>query len=223
MREVSGGGPIDSRRRGDGERRRRLWAAARQPRRVIKRYSNRKLYDTKDSRYVTLQQIGEMVRAGEEVQIIDNATKEDKTEVTLALIISEDLKSQPRSRPARHAAGSDPGARRAPARRSCARARSAGSSPARSPARAAWRRLRRRRAPRPSRRRRCRHRPMPPPPLDTDRSSHAEGAPERDRRELEADARPVAAGRRRAHPRDPAGRRACSRSPGRGQAPVAAR
>src|SRR5512132_2258495 len=69
------------------------------PRRVIKRYSNRKLYDTKDSRYVTLQQIGELVRAGEEVQIIDNATKEDKTEVTLALIISEDLKSQPRSVP----------------------------------------------------------------------------------------------------------------------------
>ena len=54
------------------------------PRRVITRYSNRKLYDTQDSRYVTLQQIGEMVRAGEEVQIIDNATKEDKTDVTLA-------------------------------------------------------------------------------------------------------------------------------------------
>src|SRR5512132_2455305 len=69
------------------------------PRRVIKRYSNRKLYDTKDSRYVTLHQIGELVRAGEEVQIIDNATKEDKTEVTLALIISEDLKAQPRSVP----------------------------------------------------------------------------------------------------------------------------
>jgi polyhydroxyalkanoate synthesis repressor PhaR len=73
--------------------------AREKPRRVIKRYSNRKLYDTKDSRYVTLQQIGEMVRAGEEVQIIDNATKEDKTEVTLALIISEDLKAQPRSVP----------------------------------------------------------------------------------------------------------------------------
>ena len=69
------------------------------PRRVIKRYSNRKLYDTKDSRYVTLQQIGAMVRAGEDVQIIDNATKKDKTEVTLALIISEDVKSQPRSVP----------------------------------------------------------------------------------------------------------------------------
>lgn len=68
-------------------------------RRVIKRYSNRKLYDTRDSRYVTLIQIAEMVRAGEDVQIIDNATKEDKTEVTLALIISEELKIQPRSVP----------------------------------------------------------------------------------------------------------------------------
>jgi polyhydroxyalkanoate synthesis repressor PhaR len=67
--------------------------------RVIKRYSNRKLYDTKDSRYVTLQQIGEMVRSGEDVQIIDNKTKEDKTEITLALILSEDLKSEPRSVP----------------------------------------------------------------------------------------------------------------------------
>ena len=68
-------------------------------RRIIKRYSNRKLYDTRESRYVTLLQIAEMVRAGEDVQIIDNASKEDKTEVTLALIISEELKSQPRSVP----------------------------------------------------------------------------------------------------------------------------
>jgi polyhydroxyalkanoate synthesis repressor PhaR len=68
-------------------------------RRVIKRYSNRKLYDTKDSRYVTLLQIADMVRAGEEVQIIDNATKEDKTDVTLALIISEELKARPRGIP----------------------------------------------------------------------------------------------------------------------------
>lgn len=67
--------------------------------RVIKRYSNRKLYDTRDSRYVTLQQIGEMVRHGEDVQIIDNKSKEDKTEITLALILSEDLKNKPRSVP----------------------------------------------------------------------------------------------------------------------------
>ena len=64
------------------------------PRRVIKRYSNRKLYDTKDSRYVTLLQIAEMVRTGEEVQIIDNNTKEDLTEVTLAQIIYEEQKQK---------------------------------------------------------------------------------------------------------------------------------
>jgi polyhydroxyalkanoate synthesis repressor PhaR len=69
------------------------------PRRVIKRYSNRKLYDTKDSRYVTLLQIAEMVRAGEEVQIIDNNSKEDLTEVTLAQIIYEEQKSHSRSVP----------------------------------------------------------------------------------------------------------------------------
>lgn len=69
------------------------------PRRVIKRYSNRKLYDTRGSTYVTLLQIAEMIRAGEDVQIIDNATKEDKTDVTLALIISEELRTKPRAVP----------------------------------------------------------------------------------------------------------------------------
>jgi polyhydroxyalkanoate synthesis repressor PhaR len=67
-------------------------------RRVIKRYSNRKLYDTKDSRYVTLLQIAEMVRGGEEVQIIDNNSKEDLTEVTLAQIIYEEQKQKASSR-----------------------------------------------------------------------------------------------------------------------------
>src|SRR4051812_37950242 len=69
------------------------------PRRTIKRYSNRKLYDTKGSSYVTLLQIAEMIREGEDVQIIDNATKEDKTDVTLALIISEELRTKPRGIP----------------------------------------------------------------------------------------------------------------------------
>lgn len=68
-------------------------------RRIIKRYSNRKLYDTRGSSYVTLLQIAEMIRDGEDVQIIDNATKEDKTDVTLALIISEELRSKPRAIP----------------------------------------------------------------------------------------------------------------------------
>jgi len=74
-------------------------AVSERPRRIIKRYSNRKLYDTKDSRYVTLLQIAEMVRAGEEVQIIDNNTKDDLTEVTLAQIIYEEQKSHSRNVP----------------------------------------------------------------------------------------------------------------------------
>jgi polyhydroxyalkanoate synthesis repressor PhaR len=67
--------------------------------RIIKRYSNRKLYDTRESRYVTLLDVAELVRAGEDVQVIDNGTKEDKTDVTLALIISEELKARPRGIP----------------------------------------------------------------------------------------------------------------------------
>ena len=60
--------------------------------RLIKRYANRKLYDTRDSRYVTLQQIAELVRGGEDVKIIDNKSKEDLTNVTLAQIIYEEEK-----------------------------------------------------------------------------------------------------------------------------------
>ena len=74
-------------------------ASSDRPVRVIKRYSNRKLYDTKDSRYVTLLQIAGMVREGEEVQIIDNNTKDDLTEVTLAQIIYEEQKAHSRSVP----------------------------------------------------------------------------------------------------------------------------
>ena len=62
--------------------------------RVIKRYANRKLYDTQHSRYVTLEQISEMIRAGEDVQIVDNKSKEDLTTVTLAQIIFEEEKKR---------------------------------------------------------------------------------------------------------------------------------
>ncbi len=65
--------------------------------RVIKRYANRKLYDTRSSRYVTLPQIAELVRSGEDVQIIDNRTKENLTGVTLAQIIYESEKSSEES------------------------------------------------------------------------------------------------------------------------------
>src|SRR5512144_2980071 len=62
--------------------------------RIIKRYANRKLYDTEHSRYVTLDQISEMIRNGDDVKIIDNKTKEDLTTVTLAQIIFEEEKKQ---------------------------------------------------------------------------------------------------------------------------------
>ena len=62
--------------------------------RVIKRYANRKLYDTEHSRYVTLEQISEMIRNGDDVKIVDNKTKEDLTTVTLAQINFEEEKKQ---------------------------------------------------------------------------------------------------------------------------------
>lgn len=61
---------------------------------VIKRYTNRKLYDTVESRYVTLDEIAEMVKQGVEVKIVDNRTKEDLTSVTLAQIVFEEEKKK---------------------------------------------------------------------------------------------------------------------------------
>jgi polyhydroxyalkanoate synthesis repressor PhaR len=56
---------------------------------VIKRYQNRKLYDTQQSCYVTLEDIAKMIRANEEVLVIDNKTKKDITSSTLTQIIFE--------------------------------------------------------------------------------------------------------------------------------------
>lgn len=61
---------------------------------IIKRYQNRKLYDTKNSTYVTLEDIGQMIRHGEDVRVVDNRTKEDLTSVTLMQIIFEEEKKQ---------------------------------------------------------------------------------------------------------------------------------
>ncbi|MBL8957185.1 MAG: polyhydroxyalkanoate synthesis regulator DNA-binding domain-containing protein [Myxococcaceae bacterium] len=68
-------------------------SAAKEPK-VIKRYTNRKLYDTVESRYVTLDEIAEMVKQGVEVKIVDNRTKEDLTSVTLAQIVFEEEKKK---------------------------------------------------------------------------------------------------------------------------------
>jgi polyhydroxyalkanoate synthesis repressor PhaR len=61
---------------------------------VIKRYSNRKLYDTQESRYVTLEELEELIRAGKEISVVDVSTGEDLTSVTLAQIILENERSR---------------------------------------------------------------------------------------------------------------------------------
>ncbi len=61
--------------------------------RVIKRYSNRKLYDMQESMYITLQDVGDLVQQGVDLVIIDNKTKEDITSVTMAQIVYEQQKS----------------------------------------------------------------------------------------------------------------------------------
>jgi polyhydroxyalkanoate synthesis repressor PhaR len=62
--------------------------------RTIKRYSNRKLYDTVDKRYITLQQIAELVREGQDIRVIENQTGQDLTNVTLSQILLEQEKKQ---------------------------------------------------------------------------------------------------------------------------------
>ena len=67
---------------------------------VIKRYSNRKLYDTQESRYVTLDEIEEMIRNGQEISVVDAASGEDLTSVTLTQIILEKERSHRAALPA---------------------------------------------------------------------------------------------------------------------------
>jgi len=66
---------------------------------VIKRYSNRKLYDTQESRYVTLEELEEMIRAGREISVVDAASGEDLTSVTLTQIILENERTHRASLP----------------------------------------------------------------------------------------------------------------------------
>jgi polyhydroxyalkanoate synthesis repressor PhaR len=58
--------------------------------RLIKRYESRKLYDTEESRYVSLDEIAAWIRGGQEVRVVDNATNSDVTSQTLTQIILEE-------------------------------------------------------------------------------------------------------------------------------------
>lgn len=66
---------------------------------VIKKYGNRRLYDTTASRYVNLEEIAAMVRNGTDVQVVEAKSGEDLTRVTLTQIIVEDAKGQPSGLP----------------------------------------------------------------------------------------------------------------------------
>ena len=61
---------------------------------TIKRYPNRKLYDTEAKQYITLEGIAELVRQGKEVHVLDHATGEDLTTVILTQIVFEQEKKE---------------------------------------------------------------------------------------------------------------------------------
>lgn len=62
---------------------------------LIKRYPNRKLYDTEARQYITLDEIAELVRRGEDVQVLEHASGADLTALTLSQIVFELQKKQP--------------------------------------------------------------------------------------------------------------------------------
>jgi polyhydroxyalkanoate synthesis repressor PhaR len=66
---------------------------------IIKKYGNRRLYDSSRSQYVNLDDIAALIREGKDVQIVDAKTGQDLTRVTLTQIITEDAKDKPTGLP----------------------------------------------------------------------------------------------------------------------------
>ena len=64
-------------------------------RHLIKKYANRKLYDTRTSRYVTLDAIADLVRDGHEIKVVDRETNQDLTQVVLSQIVLTQEKKGP--------------------------------------------------------------------------------------------------------------------------------
>jgi polyhydroxyalkanoate synthesis repressor PhaR len=56
---------------------------------IVKKYSNRRLYDTEGSRYITLEELAEKIRLGADVKVLDAKSNEDLTQVTLTQVILE--------------------------------------------------------------------------------------------------------------------------------------
>jgi polyhydroxyalkanoate synthesis repressor PhaR len=67
--------------------------------RVVRKYPNRRLYDTSAGRYVNLDDIAAWIRQGDEVQVVDAKTGEDVTRVVLTQIIVDDARDRPTGLP----------------------------------------------------------------------------------------------------------------------------
>jgi polyhydroxyalkanoate synthesis repressor PhaR len=67
---------------------------------LIKRYANRKLYDQSRSRYVTLEELTELIRQGREIRVVDAGSGENLTALTLAQIILENQRERRSALPA---------------------------------------------------------------------------------------------------------------------------
>ncbi len=61
---------------------------------TIKRYPNRKLYNTETKQYITLEELAELIRGGDEIHVIDNASGEDLTALTMTQVLFEQVKKQ---------------------------------------------------------------------------------------------------------------------------------
>jgi polyhydroxyalkanoate synthesis repressor PhaR len=66
---------------------------------IIKKYGNRRLYDTAASRYINLDDIALLIRGGKDVKVVDSKSGQDLTRVTLTQIITEDAKDKPTGLP----------------------------------------------------------------------------------------------------------------------------
>jgi len=61
---------------------------------ILKKYANRRLYDTEASAYVTLQEVADMIRTGRQVRVLEAKTKEDVTGFILTQIILEEARNK---------------------------------------------------------------------------------------------------------------------------------
>jgi polyhydroxyalkanoate synthesis repressor PhaR len=66
---------------------------------IVKKYANRKLYDTRDKQYLTMDRLAELIKAGEEVSILDNETGEDLTSTIVSQLLAREKRDDEKAVP----------------------------------------------------------------------------------------------------------------------------